>query len=67
MIYSFTRQIGFALAASTVVLSTTPVAADDWKPQKPVEMVIMAGQGGGAGAEALRYLKDKSGDLHAGN
>lgn len=65
-----------------------------WQPQKPVEFVVMAGQGGGAdklarfiqsiieknklasvpfipinkgggsGAEALRYLKDKAGDPH---
>ena len=72
----------------------TTALAEGWKPQKPVEMVIMAGQGGGAdrlarlfqsiiqkeglsnmpmlpvnkgggsGAEALRYLQDKSGDAH---
>jgi tripartite-type tricarboxylate transporter receptor subunit TctC len=69
-------------------------AVADWKPNKPVEFVIMAGQGGGAdrlarliqsiieknnfaevpfipvnkgggsGAEALRYMKDKQGDPH---
>ena len=80
-----------ALAAAGLAL---PATAQDWKPQKPVELVIMAGQGGGAdrlarlfqsiiqknrlsempvlpvnkgggsGAEALRYLKDKSGDPH---
>jgi tripartite-type tricarboxylate transporter receptor subunit TctC len=74
--------------------SVTTALAEGWKPQKPVEMVIMAGQGGGAdrlarlfqsiiqkeglsnmpmlpvnkgggsGAEALRYLKDKEGDAH---
>jgi tripartite-type tricarboxylate transporter receptor subunit TctC len=74
--------------------SVTTALAEGWKPQKPVEMVIMAGQGGGAdrlarlfqsiiqkeglsnmpmlpvnkgggsGAEALRYLQDKSGDAH---
>lgn len=65
-----------------------------WKPKRPIEFVIMAGQGGGAdrlarliqniiqqnkfsnqpflpinkgggsGAEALRYLKDKAGNPH---
>lgn len=75
-------------------MTAAPSIAGDWKPQKPVEMVIMAGQGGcanrlarlfqsiiqeknlasmtilpvdkggGSGAEALRYLKDKEGDSH---
>jgi putative tricarboxylic transport membrane protein len=74
--------------------AVNPEARAEWKPQKPVEFVIMAGQGGGAdklarfiqsiiqreslsevpfipinkgggsGAEALRYLKDKEGDPH---
>ena len=82
------------LAASLTLATGLPALAGDWKPQKPVEMVIMAGQGGGAdrlawlfqsiiqkenladmpvlpvnkgggsGAEALRYLKDKAGDNH---
>lgn len=73
---------------------TADGARAEWKPQKPVEFVIMAGQGGGAdqlarfiqsiiqknnlsevpfipinkgggsGAEALRYLKDKNGEPH---
>lgn len=75
-------------------LAVTEEARAEWKPQKPVEFIIMAGQGGGAdklarfiqsiiqkenlaevpfipinkgggsGAEALRYLKDKAGDPH---
>ncbi len=75
-------------------LAVNHEARAEWKPQKPVEFVIMAGQGGGAdqlarfiqsiiqkdglaevpfipvnkgggsGAEALRYLKDKEGDPH---
>lgn len=79
-----------ALAAAT--FSTSVLA--EWKPRKPVELIIMAGTGGGAdqiarllqgliekkglsprpfipinkpggsGAEALRYLQDKSGDDH---
>ena len=94
MINRFTRRIALATAASAALLVALPAAAADWKPQKPVEMVIMAGQGGGAdrlarlfqsiiqkeklsampvlpvnkgggsGAEALRYLKDKEGDNH---
>lgn len=90
----FTRRMTLAAAASFALLSSLPATAADWTPQKPVEMVIMAGQGGGAdrlarlfqsiiqkenlsrmpvlpvnkgggsGAEALRYLKDKSGDNH---
>ena len=86
------------LLAGTVAaaLAATGAAAQDadWQPSRPVEMVIMAGAGGGAdqlarlfqsiiqeeglssmpilptnkgggsGAEALRYLHDKSGDPH---
>jgi tripartite-type tricarboxylate transporter receptor subunit TctC len=81
----------FAIGAAQFI---APDARAEWKPQKPVEFVIMAGQGGGAdqlarfiqsiiqknnlsevpfipinkgggsGAEALRYLKDKKGDPH---
>jgi tripartite-type tricarboxylate transporter receptor subunit TctC len=94
MTNTFTRRIALALAASSALAFAAPAVAEDWKPQKPVEMVIMAGQGGGAdrlarlfqsiiqkenlasmpilpvnkgggsGAEALRYLKDKEGDNH---
>ncbi len=50
MINIFTRRNALALAASAALAVTAgaPVAAEDWQPQKPVEMVIMAGQGGGA-------------------
>ncbi len=95
MTNTFTRRVSLALATSAAVLiSATATLAEAWKPQKPIEMVIMAGQGGGAdrlarlfqsmiqrenlsampilpvnkgggsGAEALRYLKDKEGDAH---
>lgn len=70
------------------------MASADWKPKKPIKMVVMAGKGGGAGklsrlfqgiieknnfssqpfvpdykpggsgAEALVYMKGKSGDAH---
>ena len=93
MIHKFTRRMAIAAAASAALVGG-PAIAEGWQPQKPVEMVIMAGQGGGAdrlarlfqsiiqkenlsnmpvlpvnkgggsGAEALRYLKDKSGDAH---
>ncbi|WP_227268669.1 tripartite tricarboxylate transporter substrate binding protein [Roseobacter weihaiensis] len=94
MTYNFTRGFALALAASAALVTAPVAVAEDWKPQKPVEMVIMAGQGGGAdrlarlfqsiiqkenlasmpvlpvnkgggsGAEALRYLKDKESDNH---
>lgn len=95
MTYKIMRRITMAAAASVALLGSTAAGlAEGWKPQKPVEMVIMAGQGGGAdriarlfqsiiqkerlsnmpvlpinkgggsGAEALRYLKDKEGDAH---
>lgn len=94
MTYNFTRGFALALAASAALVTAPMAVAEDWKPQKPVEMVIMAGQGGGAdrlarlfqsiiqkenlasmpvlpvnkgggsGAEALRYLKDKESDNH---
>jgi tripartite-type tricarboxylate transporter receptor subunit TctC len=87
-------SLGIALAVGVGFMSQAQQAVAEWKPQKPVEFVIMAGQGGGAdrlarliqsiiekngysnqpfipinkgggsGAEALRYLKDKSGDPH---
>ena len=92
MLKTFTRRA--ALAMATAAALAVPAVAEGWQPQKPVEMVIMAGQGGGAdrlarlfqsiiqkerltnmpllptnkgggsGAEALRYLKDKEGDAH---
>lgn len=94
MAYKITRRLAMAITASAALLASPLAMAENWKPQKPVEMVIMAGQGGGAdriarlfqsiiqkeglsnmpilpvnkgggsGAEALRYLKDKEGDAH---
>lgn len=90
------RHAMAAVAAATLAsLGAAPAAtAGEWTPKKPVEMVVMAGQGGGAdrlarlfqsmiqknklspmpvlpvnkgggsGAEALRYLKEKGGDAH---
>jgi len=86
-------RLAAAFVGGLFALSSVP-AAHAWEPQKPIEFVIMAGQGGGAdrlarfiqsivekhklakvplipinkgggsGAEALRYLKDKKGDPH---
>src|SRR3972149_7354775 len=87
-------SLGLVAGVSLVVAGLPHQAFAEWKPQKPVEFVIMAGQGGGAdrlarfiqsiieknnfaevpfipinkgggsGADALRYLKDKKGDPH---
>jgi len=46
MFTTLTRRAALALATAAAL--ALPAAADGWKPQKPVEMVIMAGQGGGA-------------------
>ncbi len=87
-------SLGLLAGVSLAVAGMPHQASAEWKPQKPVEFVIMAGQGGGAdrlarfiqsiieknkfaevpfipinkgggsGADALRYLKDKKGDPH---
>ena len=44
----FTRRGMMAIAASAALAAAAPATAADWAPNKPVEMVIMAGQGGGA-------------------
>lgn len=83
-----------AVVAACMLALPGLASAEEWKPQRPVDMVIMAGTGGGAdklarlfqtiiqknkmsnmpflpvnkgggsGAEALRYLKDQSGNPH---
>ena len=45
---SITRRAAFGLAAAAAMAATLPAQAADWQPNRPVEMVIMAGQGGGA-------------------
>lgn len=87
-------SLGLAAGAGLGMLAAAQGEALAWEPKKPVEFIIMAGQGGGAdrlarliqsiiekndlssqpfipinkgggsGAEALRYLKDKAGDPH---
>jgi tripartite-type tricarboxylate transporter receptor subunit TctC len=48
MMKAFTQRTVFSAIASAALLIAAPLTAEDWQPQKPVEMVIMAGQGGGA-------------------
>jgi tripartite-type tricarboxylate transporter receptor subunit TctC len=50
MIYKMTRRAALAGVAAIAMVATgaTSALAEGWKPQKPIEMVIMAGQGGGA-------------------
>lgn len=38
----------FAATALALVMAVGPAWAQEWQPTKPIEMVIMAGQGGGA-------------------
>ncbi len=42
------RRSLFSLAAAATLAMALPAQASDWQPNRPVEMVIMAGQGGGA-------------------
>lgn len=44
----FTRRMAIAFATTAGLALGAPAFAGDWKPQKPIELVIMAGQGGGA-------------------
>ncbi len=49
MAYTMTRRFTIAAAAAALSLGgATAATAEDWAPRKPIEMVIMAGQGGGA-------------------
>ena len=50
MPYKMTRRLACAAVASVALMATTATTAlaEGWQPQKPVQMVIMAGQGGGA-------------------
>ncbi|TVP72099.1 MAG: tripartite tricarboxylate transporter substrate binding protein [Rhodobacteraceae bacterium] len=45
---NLTRRSVFGLAAAASLALAVPAQASDWQPNRPVEMVIMAGQGGGA-------------------
>lgn len=49
---------GFCLVlALGLGLQATPAEAQGWEPQKPVELVIMAGKGGGADKMARRFKR----------
>jgi putative tricarboxylic transport membrane protein len=45
---AFTRRTAIGIAAAAALTTAMPAFASDWQPNRPVEMVIMAGQGGGA-------------------
>jgi putative tricarboxylic transport membrane protein len=49
MTTSFTRRAALGIAAAAVAFAAPHASlAEEWQPNRPVEMVIMAGQGGGA-------------------
>ncbi len=48
MTINFSRRTALSLAAAAALAAALPAHASDWQPNRPVEMVIMAGQGGGA-------------------
>jgi len=50
MLHKFTRRstLTMAVSAAMTLGAGLPAAAEEWKPNKPIEMVVMAGQGGGA-------------------
>jgi tripartite-type tricarboxylate transporter receptor subunit TctC len=45
---STTRRTALTAVAAAALLAGVPAQAADWQPNRPIEMVIMAGQGGGA-------------------
>ena len=52
-------SMGMAMAGGAALAMAAGVGsalADDWKPAKPVEFVVMAGKGGGAD-KAVRYMQ----------
>lgn len=46
----FTKQlfVGLCLSMALVLTGLGNIAKAEWTPQRPIEFVIMAGQGGGA-------------------
>ena len=55
-------SLGASLAAALLALPGAAQAA--WEPTKPVEFVVPAGTGGGAGAEGFLAVKEAKGDPH---
>jgi tripartite-type tricarboxylate transporter receptor subunit TctC len=45
---SITRRTALGLVTTAALAAAVPAQAAEWQPMRPVEMVIMAGQGGGA-------------------
>ncbi|MEM6971658.1 MAG: tripartite tricarboxylate transporter substrate binding protein [Pseudomonadota bacterium] len=60
---SIAKKLTIGLAAAGMMASTSTVARADWAPRKPVELIIMAGKGGGADqiARLLQGLIDQKG------
>ncbi len=53
------RMLGLALGltgATALVAGVSSAAMAEWKPQKPIEFVVMAGKGGGAD-KAVRFMQ----------
>ena len=49
MVYkSLKTSIMGLVAGTSMIFGANAAIAGDWQPQKPITMVIMAGQGGGA-------------------
>lgn len=48
MAKSISRRMALGLVTTAALATALPVQAQTWQPMRPVEMVIMAGQGGGA-------------------
>jgi putative tricarboxylic transport membrane protein len=50
------KKLVCAIGVSTMLVSLPTIAQNAWKPQKPVEFVVMAGKGGGAD-KAVRLIQ----------
>ena len=51
------KKLVCAIGVSTILVSLPTMAQTAWKPQKPVEFVVMAGKGGGAD-KAVRLIQN---------
>jgi len=59
----FRKILTGAVVATALATFGTSAMAADWKPRKPIEMIIMAGTGGGADqiARLIQGLIEKKG------
>jgi tripartite-type tricarboxylate transporter receptor subunit TctC len=48
MATTYLGRTALSLAAAAALAFAAPAQAQEWEPQKPIELVIMGGQGGGA-------------------